>query len=97
MPSQLVDYQGAAEGCPICNDADMPFASDEAALAHYVRHSPAELAFALLEHKAVIQHALVRVDDPGGIRTGRHLEEIIGEVEDTARLSQDRMYGRGTG
>ncbi|MER7477419.1 hypothetical protein ABTX60_07150 [Streptomyces sp. NPDC126510] len=97
MPSQLIGYDGTGEGCPLCDDAEVPFASDEAAVAHYVTHSPAELAFALLTRKAVIQHALVRVDEPGGIRTERHMDEIIAEVEDTASRSPGRPPQGGPG
>lgn len=95
MPNELVDYAGTGEGCPLCDDADVPFASDEAAVAHYVTHSPGELAFALLHHKAVIQNALLVVDEPGGIRTERHMDEVIAEVDDTARRSGGRMIPRG--
>lgn len=89
MPSELIDYDGTGEGCPICFDkvADVPFLSDEAAIAHYITHSPGELAFALLRYKAVVQHALMVVDEPGGIRTERHMDEIIAEVDDTASRS----------
>ncbi|MFF4057665.1 hypothetical protein ACFYZ0_18150 [Streptomyces sp. NPDC001708] len=97
MPSELIDYQGAAEGCPICLDdvADVPFISDEAAVAHYATHSPHELAFALLRYKALVQHALVVVDEPGGIRTEQDLEEIITEVEYTAQGSPARPTPSG--
>lgn len=91
MPTQLIDYDGTGEGCPICLDqADVPFASDAAAVDHYVTHSPAELAFVLLRYKAVVQYALVVVDEPGGIRTERHLDELMQEVDDTARRSPAR-------
>jgi hypothetical protein len=92
MPRELINYAGTGEGCPICDDGDVPFLSDEAAVAHYVTHSPGELAFALLHHKAIIQRALVAVDDPGGIRTERHMDEIIAEVNDTGRRSPARTF-----
>lgn len=90
MPHQLIDYVGTGEGCLLCDDGDAPFTSDEDAVAHYATHSPQELAFTLLHQKAVIQHALIVVDEPGGIRTERHLDDIIAEVDDTARRSPGR-------
>ncbi|MEU6462221.1 hypothetical protein [Streptomyces sp. NPDC046976] len=89
-PTQLTDYLGTGGGCLLCHAADAPFLSDAAAVAHYATHSPAELAFALLTQKAIVQHALVVVDEPGGIRTERHMDEIIGDVEDTALRSPGR-------
>lgn len=89
MPNQLIDYGGTGEGCVLCNSLKA-FDSDKEAVDHYATHSPADLAFALLQEKATVQHALVVVDEPGGIRTERHLDELIGEVEDTARRSPGR-------
>jgi hypothetical protein len=89
MPNQLIDYGGTGEGCLLCGTLNA-FDSDQAAVDHYATHSPVDLAFALLRHKAVIQHALVVVDEPGGIRTERHFDELIAEVDDTALRSPGR-------
>lgn len=89
MPNQLIDYGGTGEGCILCGTLKA-FDSDKAAVDHYATHAPASLAFALLQEKAKVQHALVVVDEPGGIRTERHLDELIGEVQDTARHSPGR-------
>ncbi|MFE2941021.1 hypothetical protein ACFXKG_18450 [Streptomyces sp. NPDC059255] len=90
---QLVDYAGTGEGCVLCGTL-APFVSDEDFVAHYATHSPSELAFVLLHYKAVIQHALVVVDEPGGIRTERHMDEIIAAVDHTALRSPGRVVPR---
>jgi hypothetical protein len=89
MPSQLIDYLGTGEGCLLC-DSLAAFDSDQDAVDHYATHAPRDLAFAYLRQKAIIQRALMVVDEPGGIRTERHLDELIAEVEDTARHSPAR-------
>ncbi|MGW8327302.1 hypothetical protein ACWGLE_05245 [Streptomyces sp. NPDC055897] len=91
--NELTSFGGTAEGCPVCLDEHsdpLPFASDSAALAHISKHSSAELAFALLTYKAILQHILTAVDEPGGIPTEHHLEELMGDVEDTAWQSPAR-------
>lgn len=89
MPTQLIEYSGTGEGCILCDTLNA-FESDQAAVDHYATHEPQELAFLLLRHKAVIQHALDVVDEPGGIRSERHLDELIAEVEQTAWQSPAR-------
>lgn len=89
MPTQLIGYLGTGEGCQLCGTLNA-FGSDQAAVDHYATHSPVDLAFFLLHQKAIIQHALVVVDEPGGIRTERHLDELIAQVDDTARRSPAR-------
>lgn len=89
MPTQLIDYDGAGEGCVLCGTLDA-FDSDQTAVDHYSTHSSRDLAFVLLHQKAVIQHALVAVDEPGGIRTEADFDELIKEVDDTASRSPAR-------
>ncbi|MFH8593104.1 hypothetical protein [Streptomyces rimosus] len=88
---ELINYEGTGQGCLICPDAmQPPFRSDVEAVTHLAQHTPEELAFALLKENAKVQHFLTAIDQPGGIRTERHAEELLGEVEDTAYRSPAR-------
>lgn len=89
MPTQLIDYDGTGEGCALCGTLTA-FDSDQAAVDHYATHSARDLAFFLLRQKAVIQHALVAVDEPGGIQTEADFDELIKKVDDTASRSPAR-------
>lgn len=89
MPNQLIDFSGTGEGCVLCGTLDA-FDSDQAAVDHYATHAPRDLAFLFLRQKAVVQHALTAVDEPGGIRTERHMDELIAEVDEVARQSPGR-------
>lgn len=87
--SQLVDYAGTGEGCVLCGTLT-PFDSDPAAVNHYATHSPADLAFAFLREKAIVQRVLEAVDEPGGIQDERQMDDLIREVDDTAHRSPGR-------
>lgn len=89
MPTQLIDYDGAGEGCVLCGTLTA-FDSDQAAVDHYATHPARDLAFVLLRQKAVIQHALNAVDGPGGIPSEADFDELIKEVDDTAAHSPAR-------
>ncbi|MEU7160319.1 hypothetical protein [Streptomyces chrestomyceticus] len=85
---ELISYGGAGQGCVICPDAmQPPFESDVEAVAHMAQHTPEDLAFALLTENATVHRFLEAIDQPGGIRTERHAEELLGDVEDTADRS----------
>ncbi|MGW7550083.1 hypothetical protein [Streptomyces rimosus] len=82
---ELINYEDAGRGCLVCPDfIQPPFRSDVEAVAHLSQHSPEEPAFALLKENASVQHFLTVIDQPGGTRTERHAEELLGEVEDIA-------------
>ncbi|MEU7259805.1 hypothetical protein AB0B21_28945 [Streptomyces rimosus] len=82
---ELINYEGAGRSCLACPDfIRPPFRSDVEAVAHLSRHSPEEPVFALLKENASVQHFLTVIVQPGGTRTERHAEELLGEVEDIA-------------
>ncbi|MFB8242013.1 hypothetical protein ACFC58_36310 [Kitasatospora purpeofusca] len=88
---ELIAYGGTAEGCPVCLDAgvvDLPFPSDAAALAHIREHTVAELAFALLRTRALLQHVLDEAaSDWMGPMSLDHLDELMKAVDATAARS----------
>ncbi|MFI9200190.1 hypothetical protein [Streptomyces sp. NPDC053048] len=91
---ELIAYGGTAEGCPVewcpVRWDRAPFASDAEAVAHLAQHSINDLAWSLLTYKALVQHILGAVDQPGGIRTEQHMEELMQDVDDTAARSPAR-------
>lgn len=87
--TQLIDFGGTAESCPVCNILNisappLPFQSDADAVAHMAQHEPAELAWALLGYKARIHAALATVDASTGPLTADDLDDGWAAVDTIA-------------
>jgi hypothetical protein len=87
-PGQLVGVGGTAEGCPVwgCRFGAF-FPTDTAAVEHLAtKHTPGELAFALLRQTALIQRVLVDMPDDT-------FDDLSREVEMIADTSPARPAG----
>ncbi|MCX5587572.1 hypothetical protein [Streptomyces erythrochromogenes] len=75
-----------AEGCPIehCARPLIPFTSDREAIEHIAGHSTADMAWALLEQKAVIAEFLDVVDE----EEAEDLMKAIGTVAARSRRDE---------
>ncbi|MGW6946215.1 hypothetical protein ACWGHD_04730 [Streptomyces xanthophaeus] len=75
-PKTLIEFgqRATAEGCPIeqCDRGLEPFITDQEAVEHISGHSIADMAWTLLEQKAVIHELsdLVREDDAEDLMKG---------------------------
>lgn len=75
--------RATAEGCPIehCDRDLTPFATDREAIEHIMGHSAADMAWTLLEQKAVVHELTELLDEEDA-------EDLLKEVASVAARSR---------
>ncbi|MFJ4796936.1 hypothetical protein [Kitasatospora purpeofusca] len=90
--ADLVEVGGTGEGCTVCGNLTH-YATDQAAIDHLKTHSTEQLAFTLLNGRAMLQRFIVEVLDEGGVTSEEELNDLLTEVIMTASASPLRPPG----